>query len=88
MSTAVCGWSDGACLRSAPTPPRASGSLGAFDVSSLEKTNRATSSSVWNREQRRRELGLSNGSIGVVCQNKEGRRGYFPEREDLTDYRE
>lgn len=36
----------------------------------------------WNKEERRRELGLSNGSIGVVCQNKEGRRGYFPERQE------
>jgi hypothetical protein len=33
----------------------------------------------WNSNERRRELRLSNGSIGVLCNNKGGRRGYFPE---------
>lgn len=33
----------------------------------------------WSSETRRRELLLSNGSIGVLCNNKKGRRAYFPE---------
>jgi len=33
------------------------------------------------RETGQKELVLSNGSIGIVCDNKEGRRGYFIERD-------
>ena len=33
----------------------------------------------WNAAERRSELRLSNGSIGVLCNNKKGRRAYFPE---------
>jgi len=33
----------------------------------------------WDRVQRRRVLRLSNGSIGVVCNQKKGRRMYFPD---------
>jgi exodeoxyribonuclease V alpha subunit len=33
----------------------------------------------WSKDTGRRELLLSNGSIGVLCNNKEGRRAYFPE---------
>jgi len=33
----------------------------------------------WNSATKSRELRLSNGSIGVVCNNKEGRYGYFAE---------
>ena len=35
----------------------------------------------WNPTEKRRELRLSNGSIGVLCNNKKGRRAYFPESE-------
>lgn len=33
----------------------------------------------YNRKEKRYELRLSNGSIGVLCNNKKGRRAYFPE---------
>lgn len=33
----------------------------------------------WNAEEKRSELRLSNGSIGVLCNNAKGRRAYFPE---------
>ena len=33
----------------------------------------------WNFELKGKELRLSNGSIGVLCNNKEGRKAYFPE---------
>ena len=33
----------------------------------------------WNKEEKRRELKLSNGSIGVLCSNKKGRLSFFPE---------
>ena len=33
----------------------------------------------WNYKERRRELRLSNGSIGILCNNQKGRRAYFPE---------
>ena len=36
----------------------------------------------WNAKAKRNELRLSNGSIGVLCNNKAGRRAYFPECED------
>ena len=35
----------------------------------------------WDRTTRRRELQLSNGSIGVLCNNKKGWNAYFPESE-------
>lgn len=33
----------------------------------------------WNKEKQSKELRLSNGSIGILCNNKDGRYGYFPE---------
>ena len=33
----------------------------------------------WNPQKRQRELRLSNGSIGVLCNRKGGRKAYFPE---------
>lgn len=33
----------------------------------------------WNNELKAPELRLSNGSIGVLCNNKEGRKAYFSE---------
>jgi hypothetical protein len=34
---------------------------------------------LWNNSLRQMELRLSNGSIGVLCNNKEERKAYFPE---------
>ena len=36
---------------------------------------------MWNPQERRRDLRLSNGSIGVLCNNKRGPKAYFPESE-------
>jgi exodeoxyribonuclease V alpha subunit len=33
----------------------------------------------WNQETKRRELRLSNGSIGVLCKHKDRRKAYFAE---------
>ena len=44
-----------------------------------DKIIRLTNHYVYNRKEKRRELHLSNGSIGVVCNNASGRRAYFPE---------
>ena len=35
----------------------------------------------WNPREKRRDLRLSNGSIGVICNHKSGRKAYFPESE-------
>lgn len=35
----------------------------------------------WNNTEKRMELRLSNGSIGVLCNNKGERKAYFPESE-------
>ena len=43
-----------------------------------DKIIRISNYYVRNKE-RRRELRLSNGSIGVLCNNQKGRRAYFPE---------
>lgn len=46
-----------------------------------DKIIRLSNYYTWNRNERRRELGLSNGSIGVLCDHgrKGGLRAYFPE---------
>ena len=36
---------------------------------------------LWNSNNRRRELRLANGSIGVLCNHATGRKAYFPESE-------
>lgn len=43
----------------------------------------------WNPAERKRELRLSNGSIGVLCRTKRGWKAYFPEERwpfDLDDF--
>lgn len=35
----------------------------------------------WNPAEKRMELRLSNGSVGVLCNNKSGRKAFFPESE-------
>lgn len=40
----------------------------------------------WNSQSRSRELRLSNGSIGVLCNNKDGRYGYFAESKWRIDF--
>lgn len=46
-----------------------------------EKIIRVTNYYDWVRDGNRwkKELKLSNGSIGIVCNNKDGRQAYFPE---------
>jgi hypothetical protein len=44
-----------------------------------DKIIRITNLYGWNAEEKRRELQLSNGSIGVLCSHKDGRKAYFPE---------
>jgi exodeoxyribonuclease V alpha subunit len=44
-----------------------------------DKIIRITNYYAWNPAQHARELRLSNGSIGVICKNAAGWRGYFPE---------
>lgn len=46
-----------------------------------EKIMRLSNWYWWDRSTKRRTLALSNGSIGIICNNKEGRRWYFPERD-------
>ena len=46
-----------------------------------DKVIRLTNWYWWDKAKNGRTLALSNGSIGVVCNNKEGRRWYFPERD-------
>ncbi|WP_371763805.1 ATP-dependent RecD-like DNA helicase [Massilia sp.] len=40
----------------------------------------------WNPATKSKELKLSNGSIGVVCNNKDGRYGYFAESQWRLDF--
>jgi hypothetical protein len=46
-----------------------------------DKIIRITNLYGWNKIEKQKELRLSNGSIGIVCNNKEGRKAYFPESE-------
>ena len=46
-----------------------------------DKVIRTSNLYMRNRDERRRELRLSNGSIGVLCNNKGGPKAYFPESE-------
>jgi exodeoxyribonuclease V alpha subunit len=41
----------------------------------------------WNSAEKRMELRLSNGSVGVLCNNKKGRKAYFPESDWPVDWR-
>lgn len=36
----------------------------------------------WNKDERRNLLFLSNGSIGILCNQKHGRKMYFPDAKD------
>lgn len=51
-----------------------------------DKIIRLTNFYAWDTESKRRELRLSNGSIGVLCQNKNGRKAYFPESKYPFDW--
>ncbi|WP_165440778.1 ATP-dependent DNA helicase [Rubripirellula amarantea] len=44
-----------------------------------EKIIRNRNHYVWSKEEKKRVLVLSNGSIGVLCSNKTGRNGWFSE---------
>ena len=48
-----------------------------------DKIIRLSNYYTYNREEKRREIRLSNGSIGVLCNHgrKKGRKAYFPESE-------
>ncbi len=52
-----------------------------------EKVIRMVNWYQWSRKDKKRDLVLSNGSIGVVCNTREGRAWFFPERKfrDIVD---
>lgn len=40
----------------------------------------------WNPQEKRKELQLSNGTMGVLCRNKKGWQAFFPERRWPVDW--
>jgi len=52
-----------------------------------DKVIRITNWYGWNTAEKRKELRLSNGSVGVLCNNRKGRKAYFPESEWPVDWK-
>jgi exodeoxyribonuclease V alpha subunit len=51
-----------------------------------DKVVRISNYFVWNHKTKSKDLSLSNGSIGVICQTKEGWKSFFAENKEVVEW--